>query len=441
MAQILVVDDEEGIRSFVAECLETEGHQISRAESGEDALRLAEKQSFALAITDLRMPGMDGLALLAALRDQQPDIEVIVLTAHGNVDTAVQAMKAGAFDFLQKPVSSPSELRLLAARAIERRTLKAMVESSQLDKPVPQLGYGDPVMKPITRALQKVAKTDATVLLRGESGTGKEVAARAIHNLSPRASGPFVVVNCATLSENLLESELFGHERGAFTGADSRKRGRIELASGGTFFLDELGEMKVELQAKLLRVLQERVFERVGGTRSIEADVRWIAATNRDLRAMIDAGTFREDLYHRIAVFPITLPPLRERVADIDPLSDALLRQIRSELKRPALSLSEAARKHLRNAPWPGNIRELRNVLERAAILADGETIELADVAMDAVHGSAPPPPTGDTLEALERKAIAAALDTHNGSRKAAAASLGIGLRTLYDKLKRYDIG
>ncbi len=438
MAQILVVDDEEGIRSFVAECLETEGHQIAQAESGEHALRLAAKQSFALAITDLRMPGMNGLELLSALRDQQPDIEVIVLTAHGNVDAAVQAMRSGAFDFLQKPVSSPAELRLLAERALERRTLKARVESSELDKSATPLGYGDPVMEPITRALQKVAKTDATVLLRGESGTGKEVAARAIHAMSPRAGGPFVVVNCATLSENLLESELFGHERGAFTGADSRKRGRIELASGGTFFLDELGEMKVELQAKLLRVLQERVFERVGGTRTIEADVRWIAATNRDLRAMIDTGTFREDLYHRIAVFPIALPPLRDRVADIAPLSDELLRQIRNELKRPGLTLSDAARKQLRRAPWPGNIRELRNVLERAAILADGTTIEVADLFME--PDQAQSQSKADTLESLERKAIAAALAANDGNRKAAAASLGIGLRTLYDKLKRYDI-
>jgi two-component system response regulator FlrC len=294
-------------------------------------------------------------------------------------------------------------------------------------------------MAPVVDALSKVAVTEANVLLVGESGTGKEVAARYVHQMSPRAAGPFVVVNCATLSENLLESELFGHEKGAFTGASARKRGRIELAQGGSFFLDEIGEMKLELQAKLLRVIQERVFERVGGTRSIEVDVRWIAATNRDLQERIDEGAFREDLYHRIAVFPVALPPLRERREDIPPLAEALLAKIRVDLKRPNLSISPEAAELLRQGHWRGNVRELRNVLERAAILSGGSQIEVAQISLEPTR-SAPRGSAEQTLQEMERSAIEDALAATQGSRKEAAARLGIGLRTLYDKLKRYGI-
>ncbi len=439
MSRILVVDDEEGVRSFVAESLLTEGHTVVQAASGEEALAVARESSFDLVVTDLRMPGIDGLEVLETLRAEQPEVEVILMTAHGNVENAVEAMRHGAFDFIQKPVSSPGELRLLAERALERRTLKAIVEHSKRDHERPVLSYGDPSMAPVENALRKVAVTEATVLLCGESGTGKEVAARAVHDMSPRAAGPFVVVNCATLSENLLESELFGHEKGAFTGAATRKRGRIELAQGGSFFLDEIGEMKLELQAKLLRVIQERVFERVGGTRSIEVDVRWIAATNRDLGAQIDAGAFREDLYHRIAVFPVTLPPLRERREDIAPLAETLLAQIRKDLKRPNLSLSEQAREQLCKADWPGNVRELRNTLERAAILSDGPTINIEHISLDSARSSAPSHKQ-QTLQELERGAIERTLEECQGNRKEAAARLGIGLRTLYDKLKRYGL-
>jgi len=439
MGRILVVDDEEGVRTFVAESLERKGHVVVQAADGESALGLARGSSFDLVLTDLRMPGMGGMQLLQTLRAEQPEVEVVVLTAHGNVTTAVEAMREGAFDFVQKPISGPAEVRLLADRALERRSLKALVETSQRDSQSPTLSYGDPAMNTVVDALGKVATTEATVLLVGESGTGKEVAARAVHDQSPRASGPFVVVNCATLSENLLESELFGHEKGAFTGANARKRGRVELAHGGSFFLDEMGEMKLELQAKLLRVIQERVFERVGGTRAIEVDVRWIAATNRDLRAMIDEGSFREDLYHRIAVFPVSLPPLRERRSDIPPLAEALLSRIRIDLKRPRLNLTSDALALLRAAPWRGNVRELRNVLERAAILSDGETIDVPELHIESAEtqGSTHGP---ETLQDLERRAIEQALARADGSRKEAAAQLGIGLRTLYDKLKRYNI-
>jgi two-component system response regulator FlrC len=439
VARILVVDDEEGVRSFMAECLEVDGHQVDQAESGERALELARASSYQLVITDLRMPGIDGLELLRTLRDEQPEVEVIMVTAHGNVENAVEAMRRGAFDYLQKPISGPAELRLLAGRALERRELTDLRErTSVADEP--RLGYGDPAMEPVVDALRKVAATKSTVLLVGESGTGKEVAARAVHQLSDRSVGPFVALNCATLSDNLLESELFGHEKGAFTGATERKRGKVELADGGTFFLDEIGELAAGLQAKLLRVLQERTFERVGGTQSIEVDVRWVAATNRDLRGMMEEGTFREDLYHRIAVFPVELPPLRERRGDIKPLAEVLLARIGREIKRPGLSLAPGAIDVLTAASWPGNIRELANVLERAAILADGDVITSADLH---IEGGAPRDAvalSGRTLAELERAAIVDALAAVDGNRRQAAERLGIGVRTLYDKIKKYEI-
>ncbi|HEV7557881.1 MAG TPA: sigma-54 dependent transcriptional regulator, partial [Kofleriaceae bacterium] len=315
MARILVADDEPGLREFITDALELDEHVVVAAKDGREAAKLLDERGFDLVLTDLKMPGLDGMALLRKIRSEQPETEVIMMTAHGTVDNAVEAMKLGAFEYLQKPLSGPDELRLLVARAVERRGLRDRVDGNDrhVEPAGPPLTYGDPAMRPVVDAIEKVARTNATVLLLGESGTGKEVAARAIHAQSPRTTRPFMAINCAALSETLLESELFGHEKGAFTGATERKRGRLELADGGTFFLDEVGELKPELQAKLLRVLQERRFERVGGSRTLEVDVRWVAATNRDLRAMIDEGRFREDLYHRLAVFPIKLPPLRDR--------------------------------------------------------------------------------------------------------------------------------
>jgi len=401
-------------------------------------------------ITDIKMPRLDGMSLLRKLRGEQPEVEVIVLTAHGTVDTAVEAMKLGAFEYLQKPLSGPDELRLVVDRAVERRGLRDRRDGSErAAAPVdgkPRLSYGDPAMRPVVEAIEKVARANATVLLLGESGSGKEVAAKAIHDASPRRDKPFMAVNCAALTASLLESELFGHEKGAFTGASERHRGRIELADGGTFFLDEVAELKPELQAKLLRVLQERRFERVGGTRTLEVDVRWIAATNRDLRTMMDSGAFREDLYHRLAVFPIRMPPLRERPADILPMARTLLARITADLGRSSLRLSPEAEKAIAGARWPGNVRELANALERAAILADGDVLGAEHIWLEstpAPRAAEPLPASGGEIKPLaelEREAITRTLESVDGNRRRAAELLGIGERTLYDKLKRFGI-
>jgi two-component system response regulator FlrC len=440
MANILLVDDERSIRNFLALALTDDGHATVEADDGLSALARLRERAFDLAITDLRMPGaLDGIDLLRTIRSEQPEVEVIVLTAHGTVDTAVEAMKLGAFDYLQKPLSSPAELRLLVSRALEHRRLKSIRDVVAREREsLPPLTWGDPVMQPVVRAIEKVAPTNATVLLLGESGTGKEVAARTIHRLSRRSEGPFVAINCAAISEHLMESELFGHERGAFTGATAARRGRLELADGGTLFLDEIGELKPELQAKLLRVLQERRFERVGGGRTIAADVRWIAATNRDLTRMVEAELFRADLYHRLAVFPIAMPALRERRQDILPLAETLLVRISADLGRPLLRLEPEAARRIVDGAWPGNVRELANALERAAILSDGEIVRGEDIGASGAPATAREDPR--TMAEVERDAIRRALDQSGGNRRAAAARLGISVRTLYDRLKRYKI-
>ncbi|MFO0695308.1 MAG: sigma-54 dependent transcriptional regulator [Polyangiales bacterium] len=445
--RILVAEDEEGLRSFLSEALESAGHEVVAAADGEEAIATLRAEPFDVLITDLRMPRADGMAVVRVARTEQSDVEAIILTAHGAVSTAVEAMKLGAFDYLEKPIASPKALRDLVQRALERRDaiVGARTSETSVSTTASSLTFGAPAMKPVVEALDRVARTNATVLLVGESGTGKEVAARHLHERGARAKGPFVAINCAVLSESLLESELFGHEKGAFTGAHTMRKGRLELADGGTFFLDEIGELAPKLQAKLLRVLEERAFERLGGTRTIDVDVRLVAATHRDLRAMVKEGSFREDLYHRLAVFPVRLPPLRERREDVLPLAEALLARLATEAgRKDRPTLDASARKALSEAAFPGNVRELRNALERALILADGPTISAEDLLLEQAstepRPSEPPRPVTALVE-LEREAIVEALRSVGGNRREAAAKLGIGLRTLYEKLKRYQIG
>ncbi len=440
VAQILIVDDQEGVRSFLAGALEEEGHEIIQAADGRAALVELARRQFDVILTDLKMPGADGLAVLKQARAADPDVQVIVLTAHGTVQSAVDAMKLGAFDYLEKPLGSPAELRLVVGRAVERRQLLGFREAATRGVRERKLTWGAPAMAAVVDAITRVARTPATVLLLGESGVGKEVAARAVHERSERSGGPFVAVNCAALSATLLESELFGHEKGAFTGAAAQRRGRVEHAAGGTFFLDEIGDLHLDLQAKLLRVLQERSFERLGGNRTITVDVRWIAATNRDLEAMVADGSFRPDLYHRLAVFPVRIPPLRERREDVLPLARALLADIAAELGRPILRLDEDAERALAAAAWPGNIRQLRNVLERAAILGDGPVLGAQHLPAAGAPELAAEAVSPLQLDELERDAIVRALASTAGNRRKAATALGIGLRTLYEKLKRYGI-
>lgn len=446
VARILVVDDDEGFRDFMACAILMDGHDVDTAGDGMEALSLLRKRSYHVMVTDMRMPRMDGKTLLKRAREEQAELQVLVVTGYSSVQGAVDAMRLGAFDYLQKPLESPDVLRLLVARAVEHRGLRAIKEGVT-SRESPVLSWGASAMAPVEKALRRVASTNSSLLLLGESGTGKEVAARAVHSWSSRAEGPFVAVNCAALSDTLLEAELFGHEKGAFTGATSQRSGRLELADGGTFFLDELGELKPDLQAKLLRVLQEKRFERLGGNRLIEVDVRWVAATNQDLHQMVREGRFRDDLYHRLAVFPVRLPPLRERQEDILPLAETLLKRVRAQVGRPHLEMSPEFRRALQKADWPGNVRELANALERAAILSDSPLLGPELLLLPDGFNTARPANGRDdedaalrSLEEIERKAIDKTLRHCDGNRRKAAEILGIGLRTLYNKLRQYGL-
>jgi two-component system response regulator FlrC len=389
------------------------------------------------------MPGISGLDVLEAVRRDDPETAVILLTAFGTVEGAVEAMRKGAAHYLLKPLANPDELRLAVRRVLEERRLAdeatTLRQATEAVFPFGEIVAGDPKMQAALELARSVAPTDSTVLVTGETGTGKELVARLIHHWSPRADQAFVAVNCAALAETLLESELFGHEKGAFTGAIAQRRGRFELAHGGTRFLDEVGEMSPALQAKLLRVLQERTLERVGGTKTVTADVRVIGATNRDLQQMVATRTFRNDLFYRLSVFPIHLPPLRERPSDIIPLAEHILGQVTRRLGKRIVGFSPDAAVTLTQYRWPGNIRELQNVVERAAILCQADHIEPAHLNL-----SAPSlPAAGDapkTLKDLEREAILKALAASGGNRRKTAEQLGIGLRTLYTRLKELGI-
>jgi len=438
--RILVVDDEPGQRQFVGGALARE-YEVVTAADGREASELLSARSFSLVITDERMPDMGGIELIRWMREHAPETPVIVLTAYGSVETAVEAIKLGAEEYLTKPLKSPEELRVVAGRVIGRSGLRdrSLLHQQETDAAFPAdiIAESDG-MKRVFRLAEQVAPQPTTVLLTGESGTGKEVVARFIHRRSPRRAHAFVAVNCAAIPETLLESELFGHEKGAFTGATQTRRGRFELASGGTLFLDEIADMGVDLQAKLLRVLQEQQFERVGGDRSIAVDVRVLAATNRSLREAIAGKSFREDLYYRLNVFPIPIPPLRERREDILPLADFFARSLSARMGKPAPGFTAGARELLLRHDWPGNVRELSNAVERALILAPTGAIDADGLPMKAA-AAAGPGRTG-LLARAERETILAALGRHGGDRRATAEELGISLRTLQYRLKEYGV-
>ncbi|MBN2802364.1 MAG: sigma-54-dependent Fis family transcriptional regulator [Deltaproteobacteria bacterium] len=435
--KILAADDREGIRSFIRNALIKKGYDVDTASDGIEAFKLLNNNSYDLLITDLKMPRMDGMELLEKSLSAYPSLPVIVLTAHGTISNAVEAIKKGAFDYLSKPLESPDELRQIVAKALLNREKK----TEKTDSPFLMIA-SSPVMVPIISMLERVAKTDVTVLLTGKSGTGKEVAARKIHIESDRKNESFIPLNCAAISPQLMESEMFGHEKGAFTGASDRRIGRFESANGGTLFLDEVGELPLNLQAKLLRVIQERTFERVGGIDPVVVDVRIIAATNRNLEDEVKNGNFREDLFHRLSVFPILLPDLKDRRDDIYLIAINKLESIAKRYGFEKLELHKSAIEVLQNYTWPGNVRELGNSLERAAILCTPPLITKDDLSflnqitmLDTGANT-----NSSSLKDIEKSAIKDALLKSDGHRKKAADILGIGLRTLYNKLKEYNL-
>ena len=438
--RILVVDDEIPLTSLLGRILTQAGYQVKSANSGIKALGTIGDFSPNLVITDLKMPDISGLDLLKKVRSERPEIDFIILTAYATVENAVEAMKEGALDYLIKPLKDPDELRMAVARVVERQTLMAVdtLWRNQLAEGLPPTDVIFAGMEEVWKEIQHVAKTDATVLLQGESGTGKSLVAKAIHHLSER-KGPFVELNCAAIPETLIESELFGHEKGAFTGAIKTKRGKFELAQNGTIFLDEIGEMPLSAQAKFLRILQERTFERVGGTTTLNTSARIIAATNQDLMAGIREKRFREDLYYRLNVFPITLPPLRKRLEAIQVLTNYLVRSISTRVGKKVSEISDDTLKQIKSYKWPGNVRELHNVIERAIILSRDSRLTLPPLT-DSLIEVTPESATKRlrSIRDLEKEAIEATIRETDGHRRKAAKILGISIRTLQYKLKEY---
>ncbi len=444
--RILVVDDEANARSGLEKLLHQAGYVVDTAQNGREALAVAAERPPEVVVTDLRMPVMDGLTLLGKLRELDRDLPVIVATAFGDVAAAVEAMRAGASDFLTKPMDFDA-LLMAIQRGRERRALR--VEAENLRRQLRErdseglqglIGVS-PAMQKVYRVARQVAASRATVLITGESGTGKGELARAIHALSPRAAAPFVSLHCASIPETLLETELFGHERGAFTGADKRRVGRFEQANGGTLFLDEIGELSPLVQTKLLRVLQERQLERVGGNETIAVDVRVITATNRDLDAEVREGRFREDLYYRLNVVHLEMPPLRLRGSDVLVLANAFLRRFSEDNKKPVEQLSEGARNKVLAHRWPGNVRELENAMERAVVLCEGSEIEAGDLPFDAAQPMRGPVRVpGATMAEVERWAILATLEATDGSTTKAAELLDISVRTIQYRLHEYGL-
>ncbi|MBJ6800814.1 sigma-54-dependent transcriptional regulator [Geomonas propionica] len=439
---VLVVEDDDTFRAFIQTILQDEGYQVQTVADGVKALRLLRQTAFDVVVSDLKLPGKSGLDLFRETRPDPGAPPFIFLTAFGTVDEAVGAIKDGAVDFLTKPLKDPQALLTLVRRTIEAqgrtREYLSLKESEAAGLPPEELLFAGEAMRAVRQLVGDVAATMANVLIYGESGTGKELVARTIHMMSQRNKGAFVAINCAAIPDNLLESELFGHEKGAFTGAIQARQGKFELAKGGTIFLDEIGEMPLSLQAKLLRVIQERAFERVGGTREMKADVRIIAATNRNLREEVDQRRFREDLYYRLNVFPLRLPPLRERIDIIDLLAEYFVRRFSSQLGKTLRGIEHDAVAALRRYHWPGNVRELQNVMERAVILSRDmvRTGTLPEEIVFVSQGGQMD--SRECLKGAERDLIARAVAKHGGNRRLAAQELGISRRSLQYKLKEY---
>ncbi|HVF49420.1 MAG TPA: sigma-54 dependent transcriptional regulator [Pyrinomonadaceae bacterium] len=432
---ILVVDDEKSQREILEMILSSAGYDVTTASSGEAALKIARERRFDLALTDLKMTGMDGVELLQRLLAHDSSIIVILLTAHGSIESAKEALRRGAFEYLEKPYDRETLLETI------RRAL------SKLDELDIEIISASPEMEAVKKMILKVARSSSTVLIRGESGTGKELIARAIHTQSPRASEMFQAVNCAAINENLLESELFGHERGSFTGAHAEKKGLFEVADKGTLFLDEIGELDISMQAKLLRALQEREIRRVGGTRPIKIDVRVVGATNRDLRAMVADGRFRDDLYYRINVLSIDVPPLRERREDIPVLIDFFLKKHTRNTSRLIRGLTPEARKVMTDYAWPGNVRQLESAIERAILLCEGDLITVEDLPLEVRQETRPAaesgfrlPAEGVNFEDVERNLIMQAMERTDYNITKAAKLLGLTFRTLQYRLEKFGI-
>jgi two-component system, NtrC family, response regulator AtoC len=444
--RVLVVDDEEIIRESLLGWLEKDGFTVDTAPDGLAAVERLRAEPWSIVLLDLKMPGMDGMQVLEQARQLRPDAAVVIMTAYATVDTAVTAMKLGAYDYLVKPFD-PEELSLLIGKIVAQQALvhenAVLRQALRRDYRFRDLLSKSPAMHAVFDLARVAARSHSTILIQSESGTGKELLARAIHAESPRSAGPFVAVSCAALAETLLESELFGHERGAFTGAVARRKGKFEAADGGTLFLDEIGDVSSKLQLDLLRVLEDRRFHRLGGTEPVQVDVRIIAATNRDLRKAVAEERFREDLFYRLNVIPITLPPLRERREDLPLLVEHFLDQLSVEMNRRIDGVSADAMRVLMAHEWPGNVRELRNVLERAAVVTTGSTIEPGDLGqLGLAAGSTTAvsaPASAASLEDVERRHIGEVLRMTSGNVSQAARVLGIDRATLYHKMKKYQ--
>ncbi|HTG88578.1 MAG TPA: sigma-54 dependent transcriptional regulator [Vicinamibacterales bacterium] len=456
---ILLVEDKDSLRTMLKLAIEGQGHAVVEARHLGEAKQAMQEDRPTLVLTDLRLPEGDGFGVLRAAKELDPELPVIVMTAYGSIQDAVAAMKEGALDFLAKPVD-PDHLLLMVDRALAQRKLMTeyilLKEELGARRGAPQIIGDAPSLKHAILALQRASGSDATVLLEGESGTGKELFARALHTLSPRSEGPFVAINCAAIPDNLLETELFGHEKGAFTGAVARKPGKFELAHRGTLFLDEIGDLPLALQAKILRAIEEKRFERVGGTQSLNVDVRIVAATNKALRAGVAAKVFREDLYFRLSVFPISIPPLRDRQVDIPILARHFVERFCRELKKTPAMLAPSAIEELQKYHWPGNVRELQNCMERAVILSESDTIHARHLNLT-LHAPLPalePPNPWATFDfsgtlaevtrraqtEVEKKKIEHALKDAGGHEGRAADMLGMGYKPLLAKLKEYGL-